>query len=227
MKFINNWLYILSCLCVFGAPKTFFPLSTPQFFFTCGIFQGFEHNEWKRFVVVHITGRKLWDSKINKWGNLPKPLCALSDCYEMVSIISTLIFTIHYHHNLVLRFFECKIPADCTAYIIYLHDTPGWFLNTKDTFCHKSFIFFVSIYFKITLSYSLHYHRHTIYIYIKLFLTAILYLSLTNLQVVLSHVQDRVDCFTFIYIQCVQFSFVFHSLVKLFNLICYCIMLQL
>jgi len=56
-KFINNWLYILSCLCVFSAPKTFFPLSTHQFFFTCGIFQGF-HHKWKRFSVVHIVGQK-------------------------------------------------------------------------------------------------------------------------------------------------------------------------
>jgi len=48
----------------------------------------------------------------------------------MVSIISTLMFTVRYQHSLVLRSSECEIPADCTAYIIYLHDTPGWFLNT-------------------------------------------------------------------------------------------------
>jgi len=48
----------------------------------------------------------------------------------MVSIISTLMFTIDKRHNLVLRSSECEMPADCTAYIIYLDDTPEWFLNT-------------------------------------------------------------------------------------------------
>jgi len=52
-------LYVLSCLYIFGAPKTFFPLSNFQFFITFGIFQGFDHNKWKRFAVVHRVGQKL------------------------------------------------------------------------------------------------------------------------------------------------------------------------